>query len=134
MAPSIRLAKKVKPDEFSGSPSVMGLQEHTFKDYLTEQNVALVMFYNPTCPECQRCKPHFVKAAQTTKKDAGHIFAAINCVEYPEVCKSQNVFARHLPTFRLYARGKFVKTAEILDYREMRKLVEETPFFPPQKR
>ncbi|KAI8787734.1 protein disulfide-isomerase A5-like isoform X2 [Biomphalaria glabrata] len=134
MAPSQTLARKVKPDAFAQSPAVMGLQDTTFSDYLSEQNIALVMFYNPSCPECQRCKPHFVKAANTAKKEAGHIFAAVNCAEFPHVCKMENVFNRHLPAFLLYARGK--KLSEVvnyMDYKELRKLVEECPFFPPNK-
>ncbi|KAK3749756.1 hypothetical protein RRG08_046261 [Elysia crispata] len=123
-------ARRIKYDKFIGTRQVMTLDEQTFQDYLTDQNVALVMFYNPQDPESQRTKPHFVKAAKTTSKENRKAYAAVNCVAEPDLCASQNAFPDMLPMMKLYARGKFLSNhGKSLDYREIRELVEETPFF-----
>ena len=128
-------ARRIKYDKFIGMRSVMTLDEHTFQDYLGDQNIALVMFYNPQDPESQRSKPHFVKAAKTTSKDNRRAYAAVNCVTEPELCHSQNAFPGMLPVMKLYARGKFLSNhGKSLDYREIRGLVEDTPFFPTKFR
>ncbi|RUS81748.1 hypothetical protein EGW08_010502 [Elysia chlorotica] len=128
-------ARRIKYDKFIGTRQVMTLDEQTFHDYLTDQNVALVMFYNPQCPECQRHKPHFVKAAKTTSKENRRAYAAVNCAAEPDLCNAQNAFPDMLPLMKLYARGKFLSNhAKTLDYREIKELVEETPFFPAKVR
>ncbi|GFO48192.1 protein disulfide-isomerase a5 [Plakobranchus ocellatus] len=123
--------KRIKYDKFIGTRAIMTLDEQSFQDYLSDQSIALVMFYNPRDPESQRSKPHFVKAAKTTPRENRRAFAAVNCLKEPELCASQNAYPELLPVLKLYARGKFVSNhGRVLDYREIRGLVEDTPFFP----
>lgn len=130
-APAI--LKRIKPDPFVSCPRVAELEETVFNTFLSEQNVSLVMFYDPTCPECQRSKPHFVKAARTTDKEAGS-FAAVNCNKNPDLCRQEGAFRRKLPVFKLYARGQHVSDHEnVLDYHSFKDVVENTPFFPRPK-
>ncbi|GFR57984.1 protein disulfide-isomerase [Elysia marginata] len=128
-------ARRIKQDKFIGMRQVMTLDEQTFHDYLSDQNVTLVMFYNPQDHESQRTKPHFVKAAKTTSRENRRSYAAVNCQAEPELCDAQHAFPNMLPVLKLYARGKLLSNhGKSLDYREIRGLVEETPFFPAKFR
>uniref|UniRef100_A0A2C9KGN7 Thioredoxin domain-containing protein n=1 Tax=Biomphalaria glabrata TaxID=6526 RepID=A0A2C9KGN7_BIOGL len=109
-------AKKIPPmpDKFVRNDKVMGLIECNFYEYLNELQSAMVMFYNPSCPACQRNRPHYIKAAKNMRRD-GHAYAAVDCTQEVELCKREGV--TRLPTFQLYTKGTYVSHRDFpLDY------------------
>ncbi|KAH9494457.1 Protein disulfide-isomerase A5 [Bulinus truncatus] len=112
-------------DKFIGSSKITGLLSSNFRDFLGERNIALVMFYDPSCSRCQQMKPHFLKASQVTNRE-GQAFAAVDCTADPELCREELVNA--LPSFKLYSKGRPVNVfGGRIDYRTLKKYVENAP-------
>lgn len=122
--------KKSKTDKFFGTRYVTSLQEETFGDFLSDQDVALVMFYSPKNPHSHLSRTHFVKAVKSSRKD-NVTFAAVNCDEERRLCLDENV--RSLPDFKIYSRGRLVSNQGVMtDYRQIMKVVDESPILPPK--
>lgn len=122
MAPSRR---GMKYDRFIDSTKILGLNRDSYKAYLEDHHVAMVMFYDPKCPQCQRVKPHFLKAAYVTKRE-GSTYAAVDCTLEPELCSQELVNA--LPTIKLYSKGRVISSYNSqVDYKMLQKHIENAP-------
>ncbi|CAG5117452.1 unnamed protein product [Candidula unifasciata] len=122
--------KKGKKDSFIGSKSVKILKQEIFDHYLSGQDVALVMFYDPKNAQSQLAKPHFVKAASIVKKqNVG--FAAVNCALEGKLCQEEEI--RDLPTLKLYSRGRYLRMQNPMsDYNQLLKIIDSMPILPPK--
>ncbi|XP_059144211.1 uncharacterized protein LOC131931432 [Physella acuta] len=139
MAPPLAKKEKArKPsstsDPWIGSRLVEGLRESIFMEYLTEKDVALVMFYDPKEGMCDWSKKHFLKAAKITERE-NHGYAAVDCTKEADVCENESVLS--LPTFKLYSRGKVMGTYTnplAFTYHTMARYVENAPVLtePPR--
>lgn len=126
-----RTLKKSKTDTFTGTKAIVTLREEVFNNYLSDQEVAFVMFYDPKGAPSQITKPHFIKAAKTAKK-SNAVFAAVNCEDEKNLCQTELI--KELPVFRLYSRGRVVRDQNPLnDYKQILKVVEEAPIFPAKQ-
>ncbi|CAG5134295.1 unnamed protein product [Candidula unifasciata] len=94
-----------KQDAYVGSSSVFALDDQNFKPFLRTKDMALVMFYQTNCKNCDFSKKHFKKASETTKRD-NHAYAAVDCKKTPELCCAEDI--PFIPYFKLYCRGRFV--------------------------
>ncbi|BFZ06886.1 hypothetical protein BsWGS_09925 [Bradybaena similaris] len=122
--------KKGKKDSFIATKSVKILKQEIFDHYLSGQDVALVMFYDPKNAQSQLAKPHFVKAAETVKKH-NVAFAAVNCAIEDKLCRAEEI--RDLPTLKLYSRGRYLRMQNPMsDYIQLLKLIDSMPALPPK--
>ena len=86
------------------------------------------MFYNPEDPTCARLKPHMLKQAKTDKNPE-HGYAAVNCVEEPDLCQREGMLT--LPAFKLFTKGLEVnKFGDTFDYLQMDHMMTECPIVP----
>ncbi|KAI8787733.1 Protein disulfide-isomerase A5 [Biomphalaria glabrata] len=117
--------KRSTKDKFIGSSKITGLLSSNFREFLSEKNIALVMFYDPNCPMCQQMKPHFLKTTYVTNRE-GQSFAAVDCTAEPELCREEMI--NRLPSFKLYSKGRPVNVfGGRIDYRTLKKYVENAP-------
>lgn len=82
------------------------LTDETFENYLNVSQVAMVDFFAPWCPHCQKFAPIFKEAAVRAQGSRLNVFfAKVNCAGSGEnICKKVHV--RFLPTVRVYRDGK----------------------------
>ncbi|GFR57989.1 protein disulfide-isomerase A5 [Elysia marginata] len=120
--------KFIKPivfDKYLGSAKISGLIACNYYHFLSDKDVALVMFYNPEDPMCARLKPHMLRQAKNDKT-IEHGYAAVNCLEEADLCKREGM--RYLPAFKLYTKGLEVnKFGDTFDYVTMDKMIGKCP-------
>lgn len=127
---SFKKYKKLKPDSFLGVSSILSLQEDTFNSFLSEKDVALVMFYDPKSTFSKLSKSHFIKALKTNKR-SNVSFAAVNCEDERKLCIAENV--KDIPALKLYSHGHLVSDSGVLsDYRKIVDILEQAPVLPPK--
>ncbi|XP_020917391.1 protein disulfide-isomerase A5 [Exaiptasia diaphana] len=102
--------KKKEPKEGSWSAEnkdVVHLDDTTFDDFIKTQSSALVMFYAPWCPHCQKLKPAFGEVAKevNTEKKIEGVMAAVDCTESSTVCSSNGV--KGYPDLKYFKNGEF---------------------------
>ncbi|CAG5119312.1 unnamed protein product [Candidula unifasciata] len=119
----------VEEDKFIRSPNVHGLVECNFYSFLNDKVAAMVMYYNPECPDCQRQRAHIIRAAKVTKRD-NHAYAAVDCTKEKALCKREGIV--RLPTFMLYTRGQVLSNRSFpIDYIRMKEVMENIEAPPP---
>ncbi|RUS81747.1 hypothetical protein EGW08_010501 [Elysia chlorotica] len=124
-----KFIKPISADKYLGTGKVSGLVACNFYHFLNEKHAALVMFYDPEDPTCSRLKPHMIRQAKLDK-DPEHGYAAVNCLEEPELCQREGMV--NLPAFKLYTRGKEVnKFGDSFDYKMMEKMIQRCPLIAP---
>ncbi|XP_073243051.1 probable protein disulfide-isomerase ER-60 [Porites lutea] len=100
------LAAVAESLETGGGQNVNELTDATFNSFLSVSKLAIVDFYAPWCPHCQKFAPIYkgvAKKAQSLRLDV--FFAKVNCAATGKsVCKTLNV--RFLPTVRVFHDGK----------------------------
>ncbi|BFZ11502.1 hypothetical protein BsWGS_14541 [Bradybaena similaris] len=119
----------VEEDKFVKSPDVVGLVECNFYNYLNDKLAAMVMYYNPECPDSERQRAHIIRAAKLNKR-ANHAYAAVDCTKEKSLCKREGI--SRLPSFVLYTRGLTLSDRGFpIDYVRMREAMESIEPPPP---
>lgn len=119
----------VEEDKFVKSPNVVGLVECNFYNYLNDKLAAMVMYYNPECPDSQRQRAHIIRAAKLEKRET-HVYAAVDCTKEKALCRREGI--GRLPTFVLYTRGQTLSDRSFpIDYIRMREVMDSIEPPPP---
>ncbi|BFZ08156.1 hypothetical protein BsWGS_11195 [Bradybaena similaris] len=120
---------EIRRDPFVQCDLVYGLNDSTLTQFLSDKDVAMVLFYDPCDSMSRWCKPRFAKAAAITTRD-NHAYAAVNCLDNDELCVRQDI--NMLPAYGLYSRGRLIAaTSDVSDYtsENIKNFLERAPVF-----
>lgn len=90
----------------SGASEVTSLTKDTFKDYIKDNELALIKFFAPWCGHCKALAPEFEEAA-TKLKERSVKLAKIDCTEEAELCQTHGVDG--YPTLKIFRGSDNVK-------------------------
>eukprot|EP01069_Polyplicarium_translucidae_P002207 Polyplicarium_translucidae@DN1954_c0_g1_i1.p1 len=82
---------------------VVALTEAEFPNFMTENRIALVMFYAPWCGHCKKLAPDYDKAALALKED-GVPLCKVDATVETGLAQTHGV--RAYPTIKLFRNGK----------------------------
>lgn len=93
--------------QVEAAPAVTALTEETFANFVSSHpDGALVDFYTPNCPHCQKLAPEYEAAAQELKASGGAPFGSVDADKLPGVAKKYGI--DRYPTMLWFRKGENV--------------------------
>ncbi|CAG5120343.1 unnamed protein product [Candidula unifasciata] len=92
---------------FEPSDNITQLEDDQYEEFISRNDVALVLFYDRFLPATEVAKENIIKAAKITQRPMSG-FGSVDCPTNKDLCDSVGVDS--LPSFKLFSRGHLVST------------------------